>query len=111
MKRTFFFIYSEKGQTLDVDSMANKSGSLSPRSEESKFTCFPAIPKRFIILILLALGNFNMYCIRMCLNVTIVAMTHGEGKKHNSTGLHLSEDMVSFIICFQNPKKNILNVT
>lgn len=32
------------------------------------------------------LANFNMYCIRMCLNVTIVAMTHGnDGSQPNDT--------------------------
>ncbi|CAB3996568.1 vesicular glutamate transporter 1-like [Paramuricea clavata] len=34
-----------------------------------------------------------MYCIRMCVNVTIVAMTHGEGKQNNNTGTHSSEEM------------------
>ena len=41
------------------------------------------------------LANLNMYCIRMCVNVTIVAMTHSE-EKQNSTGPHLAGGMVSF---------------
>lgn len=86
--------------------MANANGSHSTSSEKSKLSSFPAIPKRFIILILLALANFNMYCTRMCLNVTIVAMTNGEGKKYNSSGPHLSEDKVSFIFTVPKTKEN-----
>ena len=98
-------LLSEKSEIHDEDRTANTNGSFSPRSGESKPSFFPAIPKRFIILILLALANFNMYCIRMCLNVTIVAMTHGEGKKYNSSGPHLSEDMVSYTLALRKPKK------
>ncbi|CAB3996565.1 vesicular glutamate transporter 2-like [Paramuricea clavata] len=81
----------EKRQPLDVNSEINKNGPLN--AKVSKPSLFPAIPKRFIILVLIMLANFNMYCIRMCLNVTIVAMTHGEGKRYNSSGPHLSRDM------------------
>ncbi|XP_028408924.1 vesicular glutamate transporter 1-like [Dendronephthya gigantea] len=76
----------------DSDMDINEQLSSNDRSE-SKFRLFQAIPRRFIILVLITLANFNMYCIRMCLNVTIVAMTRGEGKQYNSTGPHLSRDM------------------
>lgn len=50
---------------------------------ESMF-CRP-IPKRFIVLILMALGNFSMYCVRMCVNVTVVAMTTVTEQNSNET--------------------------
>ena len=78
-----------------MDNKANTNDQQSPSAEVSKPSLHPAVPKRYIILVLITLANFNMYCIRMCLNVTIVAMTHGEGKKYNSTGPHLSKDAVS----------------
>ena len=114
MERTFYF-YLVRSQILDVNSMANtsslgKNSLLNPSSEESKPSFFPAIPKRFIMLILLALATFNMYCTRMCLNVTIVAMTHSEVKIYNSSGPYLSKDMVSSILALPNPNKIILLV-
>ena len=82
----------EKGEPLPVNSEINEG---LPRAEVSKSWLFSAIPKRYIIIILVALANFNMYCIRMCVNVTIVAMTHSEGKQNGSTGSHLATESVS----------------
>ena len=88
------FIYSEKGQPVQVNGEVN-DGALG--AEVPKHWIFSAIPKRYIIIILVALANFNMYCIRMCVNVTIVAMTHSEGKRaDNNTGSHLTTERVSF---------------
>lgn len=85
-----------------MNSDTNKRGQLSPRAEESNsFTRIfriPVFPKRFIILTFISLANLNMCCMRMCLNVTIVAMTHGEGKYYNTSGPHLSKDMVSICV-------------
>ncbi|CAB3996566.1 vesicular glutamate transporter 3 isoform X2 [Paramuricea clavata] len=82
----------KKVQLLNENSEINKNDPLSPSTKVSKTSLFPEIPKRFIILVLVTLAYFNMFCIRMCLNVTIVAMTHGEGKQYNSSGPHLSRD-------------------
>ena len=113
MERTVYF-YLVRSQILDVNSMANtsslgKNSLLSLSSEESKSSFFPAIPKRFIVLILLALATFNMYCTRMCLNVTIVAMTHSEVKIYNSSEPYLSKDMVSSILALPNPNKMLVD--
>lgn len=57
----------------------------SPRAQVSISRYFPQIPKRFIVLFLMAFGYFNMYCVRMCLNVAIVAMTRSEESNKTTT--------------------------
>ena len=79
----------ERGEALPENSEINDE---LPSAEVSKSWLFSAIPKRYIIIILVALANFNMYCIRMCLNVTIVAMTHSKGKQNGSTASYLATE-------------------
>ena len=93
LKNVNLLLFSEKGEPLPVNSEINDE---LPSAEVSKSWLFSAIPKRYIIIILVALANFNMYCIRMCVNVTIVAMTHSEVKQNASTGSHLATESVSF---------------
>lgn len=83
----------------------NDNAQLSPNASVSAPNLLSKFPKRFILLILLALGNFNMYCVRMCLNVAIVAMTRGEGNQSNSAGPHLSRPRVSLLL-FETTSEN-----
>ena len=73
--------FSNEIQLTPVSSEGNTSGSTRPKSSGVR-----RVPKRHIVLTMMVLGYFVMYCVRMCFSVTIVAMTTGQAHKNYSNG-------------------------